>query len=94
MVLNIDCIEELTYAEETYGKEKQSSITNESKHDMRDKNFMKGSEDMKAPSYSEVIRDEAHNNAIKEAIIRLYKLEAKNIDVQEAIKLLEGLLRK
>ena len=59
---------------------------------MRDKNFMKGSEDMKAPSYSEVIRDEAHNNAIKEAIIRLYKLEA--IDVQEAIKLLEGLLRK
>lgn len=49
---------------------------------------------MKAPSYSEVIRDEAHNNTIKEAIIRLYKLEAKDIDVQEAIKLLEGLLRK
>ena len=49
---------------------------------------------MKVPNNPEIIRDEAHNNAIREAIIRLYKLEAKSVDVQEIIKLLEALLRK
>lgn len=55
---------------------------------------MKGSEEMKVPNNPEVIRDEAYNNAIKDVIIKLYKLETKSVDVQEIIKLLEALLRK
>lgn len=49
---------------------------------------------MELPNNPEILRDEARNNAIREAIIELYKLELSSVEVQEVIKLLEKLLHK
>ena len=49
---------------------------------------------MEKISTREMIVKEAHNNAIREAMIELYKLDKKSVEMQEVIGLLENLLRK
>lgn len=48
---------------------------------------------MEMPNNPEVLRDEVHNNAIREALIELYKLQLAGEDVKLAIEAIELLLR-
>lgn len=47
---------------------------------------------MEMPNNPEVLREEAHNNAIREALLELYKLQLAGEDVKLAIEAIEKLL--
>lgn len=47
---------------------------------------------MEMPNNSELLREEAHNNALREALLELYKLQIAGEDVKLAIEAIEKLL--